>query len=94
MSVVWSAASVRRLQAAFDYLEGESSGTARKTWRRIVEAVRRIGQLPQSGHPGRIAGTREAAVPRTPYTVVYQVTVQRIEILSIWNTAHLWPEPF
>jgi len=53
--------------------------------------VKRIGQVPQSGRTGRIGGTREAVVPGTAYIVVYQISVQRIEILGVWHGARRWP---
>lgn len=94
MKVLWSAASVRHLQEVVEYIQGESVVGAITIRRRILETVRRIGQLPRSGRIGRIDGTREAVVPRTPYIVVYQVAVQTVEILGIWHTSRLWPESF
>jgi toxin ParE1/3/4 len=94
MKVVWSAASVRHLQGVVEYLQGESAGGAIIIRRRILDTVRRIGMMPHSGRIGRIHGTREAVVPRSPYIVVYQVSLQAVEILGIWHSARLWPEAF
>jgi len=94
MKVVWSAASKRHLQEVVEYLQGESSGGAIKIRRRILETKRRVGQMPYGGRIGRIEGTREAVVPRTPYIIVYRVAAQRVEILGIWHGARLWPESF
>lgn len=62
--------------------------------RRILETVRRVGQMPRSGRAGRIEGTREAVVPRSPYIVVYRISEQTVDILGIWHAARLWPESF
>jgi toxin ParE1/3/4 len=94
MKVIWSATSVRHLQEVVEYLQGESAGGAITIRRRILETVRRIGQMPNSGRIGRIDGTREAVVPRSPYIVVYQISAQAVEILGIWHGARLWPESF
>jgi plasmid stabilization system protein ParE len=94
MNVIWSAASARHLQEVVDYLQGESSAGAITTRRRILETVRRVGQMPHSGRIGRVNGTREAVVPRSPYIVVYQVSAQTVEILGIWRGAREWPESF
>ena len=94
MKVIWSAASVRHLQEVNEYLQGESAVGAAAIRRRILETARRIGQMPHSGRIGRVEGTREAVVPRSPYIVVYQISVQRVEILGIWHGARIWPESF
>jgi len=94
MNVIWSAASVKHLQQVVEYLQGESSGGAITIRRKILETVRRIGQMPNSGRIGRIDGTREAVVLRSPYIVVYQVSAEAVEILGIWHGARLWPESF
>jgi toxin ParE1/3/4 len=94
MKVIWSASAVRHLQEAVEYIQAESAGGATATRRRILETVVRIGQMPHSGRAGRVDGTREAVVPRSPYIVVYQYSAQAVEILGIWHAARLWPDSF
>jgi len=94
MKIVWSAASVKHLHEIAEYLQGESSGAAITMRRRIMETKRRIGQMPFSGRVGRVDGTREAFVPRTPYIIVYRVSAQAVEIVGIWHAAREWPESF
>jgi len=94
MKIVWSAASVRHLHQAVDYSQGESSSAAVPIRRRILETVKRVGQMPNSGRIGRIEGTREAVVLRSPYIVLYRISEQTVEILGIWHGAQLWPQPF
>src|ERR1035441_8865655 len=92
MKAIWSASSVSHLREVYDYLQGANSGAAVTVRRRILQTAKRIGRMPHSGRPGRIEGTLEAVVPRTPYIVVYQVSGQTIEILGVWHGARLWPE--
>ncbi|MGA3263945.1 MAG: type II toxin-antitoxin system RelE/ParE family toxin [Terracidiphilus sp.] len=94
MKVVWSAASVRRLKEAVEYIQAESAARAVTIRRRILETVWRVGQMPYSGRIGRVEGTREAVVSRSPYIVVYQISAQSVEIVGIWHAARLWPESF
>ena len=94
MRVIWSAASVRLLQEIVDYLKGDSAAGTVTTRGRILETVRRVGQMPYSGRIGRVAGTREAVVPRTPYIAVYDVSAHKVEILGIWHGARQWPDAF
>ena len=94
MKILWSAASVRHLHEAVEYIQGESTGGANQVRRRILETVRRIGQMPFSGREGRIEGTREAVVPRTQYIVVYRVSAQSVDVIGVWHGARQWPAAF
>jgi toxin ParE1/3/4 len=94
MNVIWSAAAVRHLQGVVEYLEGESVRRTITIRRRILKTVRQLGQMTYSGRVGRVDGTREAVVPRSPYIVVYEVSAQAVEIVGIWHGARQWPEFF
>ncbi|HET7370965.1 MAG TPA: type II toxin-antitoxin system RelE/ParE family toxin [Gammaproteobacteria bacterium] len=63
---------------------------------RIVrdEIDRRASQLidhPESAPAGRLVGTRELVVGRYPYTLVYRVRGDRVEVLRILHEAQRWP---
>ena len=92
MKIVWSAAAVRHLQEVVEYIQAESAEGAITTRRRILETALRVGQVRYSGRVGRMDGTREAVVPRSPYIVVYQLSSQSVEILGIWHAARQWPD--
>jgi toxin ParE1/3/4 len=94
VKVIWSAASVRHLQEIVEYLQGESAVRTISNRRRILAAVKRLAQAPNIGREGRIEGTREVVVPRSPYIVVYRLSAQQVEILGIWHGARQWPEAF
>jgi toxin ParE1/3/4 len=94
MKVTWSESAVRHLEQISDYLSGESVGASEVMRGRILNTVKRLGIMPRSGRPGRIAGTREAVVPRTPYIVAYQVSPTAVEVLGIWHGAREWPKAF
>ena len=94
MNVIWSAASVKQLQEVIDFIQGESFQGSITTRLRILETVRRVGEMPHSGRIGRVEGTRELVIPSSPYIVVYQLTAQAVEVLGIWHSARQWPESF
>lgn len=83
---------MRHLEEATDFVAMDKPVAAARMRRRILDAVAGLGKLPFSGRPGRIAGTREAVVPRTPYIVVYEVSSTAVEVLGIWHGSVLWPE--
>lgn len=94
MNIVWSAAAVRHLLEAIDFIRAESAKGSLSVRRRILKTAARLGQMPNSGRTGRIEGTREAVVPGTSFIVVYQVSKDAVEIVGIWHTARLWPHSF
>jgi plasmid stabilization system protein ParE len=72
-------------------------GLRPKASRRIVEttaAVSRQPNTPEIGRPGRVAGTRELVVSRTPYIAAYQVADGEIVILDVLHGAQKWPGVF
>jgi toxin ParE1/3/4 len=60
----------------------------------IRNAVLRLADHPNLGLSGRVDGTRELVIPRTPYIVVYRVLDQRLRILSVIHGSRRWPERF
>jgi toxin ParE1/3/4 len=92
LEIRWSAASVRHLEQVTGYIESDNIRAAGTVRRKILGIVRRLGELPLTGRVGRIDGTREAVVPRTPFIVVYQLSETAVEILGIWHGARQWPE--
>jgi toxin ParE1/3/4 len=58
---------------------------------RQVTAVAGLARFPQSGRPGRRAGTRELVVGRTPYLVPYRILGETIEILRVLHGSRQWP---
>jgi toxin ParE1/3/4 len=49
-------------------------------------------EFPESGRIGRIAGTRELVIPRTPYIAAYVVLDDKVRILRVLHGAQIWPE--
>ena len=48
-------------------------------------------QHPQMGRPGRLRGTRELVISRTPFIVVYRVKGTRIEVIRMLHSSQQWP---
>ena len=94
MRVFWSAASARHLREMVEFIQPENFAGAATIRRRILKTALRVGQMPKSGRIGRVEGTREAVVPRSPYIVVYQISAHAVEIIGVWHAVRLWPESF
>jgi len=44
------------------------------------------------GAPGRVPGTRELVIPKTPYIVPYHVRGTKIEIARVSHASRRWPD--
>ncbi len=49
-------------------------------------------QHPEMGRHGRIEGTRELVISRTPYIAAYRITGDTVRILRVLHGAQLWPD--
>jgi toxin ParE1/3/4 len=58
---------------------------------RILIAASGLIVFPESGRPGRLPGTRELIVGRTPYLVAYRIEGDTVEILRVIHSRQRWP---
>src|SRR5271165_768014 len=92
MRVEWSAFALADRDAIFDYIEGDSPQAAITVDDRIRTEIESLARFPQRGRPGRIEGTRELVILRTPYIVCYRITGNAVRILRILHGARRCPD--
>ena len=92
MRIIWTAAALRDLGAARDYIARDKPGAASEQVRLVLSAVASLKEFPGTGRPGRRSGTRELVVPHTPYLVPYRVRGDAIEILRVLHGRQRWPD--
>lgn len=88
----WSEHAAANLEDAYEYIvysNGEEA--ADKIADLIVEAVERLATYPMLGRTGRIPGTRELVVAKTPFIVTYRIDKDSVLILAIYHGAQRWP---
>jgi len=59
---------------------------------RISAAVASLEKAPGIGRPGRVEGTRELVIDRTPYIAAYSIAGDIVRVLRMLHGAQLWPE--
>ena len=59
MRLVWAPFALADRDEIFSYVEADNPKAAAEIDERIASAVRRLLRFPESGRPGRVAGTRE-----------------------------------
>jgi toxin ParE1/3/4 len=83
------------LAALRAYIEKNDPAAARRVALHIVESIETLlCDHPELGRSGRVPGTRELVIPRTPFIVPYRVVGNTIQILRVFHGARRWPETF
>jgi toxin ParE1/3/4 len=76
------------------YIAQDSEQNALLVESRIHDSAELLSRLPGAGRPGRVNGTRELIVLRTPYLLVYCLQSDEIRILRVYHGARRWPARF
>ena len=93
MNPVWSPEAIDDLTAIRAYIEQEEPAAARRIVLHIIQNVETLlANNPEMGRPGRVPGTRELVIPKTPFIVPYRLAGRTIQILRVFHGARRWPE--
>lgn len=91
MRVVWTPRAGNDREAAIEYIAQESPAAALNQLDEIEEQTDRLAEHPKLGRPGRVKGTRELVVNRTPFIIVYRIQGGVVQILRLLHGAQRWP---
>ncbi len=83
MNVVWTELSLDDLSEINAWIAQEQPSTALLVSLRILDSVESVADHPLLGRTGRVAGTREFAVPKTPFVVFYSVEGDTLRVLRV-----------
>jgi toxin ParE1/3/4 len=81
------------LEAIGELIARDNPVAAEQIVVRLVASVDALRDHPNLGRPGRLTGTRELVVSRTP-DVPYRVLGDDVQILAVFHGARRWPEAF
>ena len=91
MQVQWTVSAGLDREAAIDYIAKDNLSAALSQLDEIEGQTDRLANYPNLGRPGRVKGTRELVVNRTPFIVVYRIKGEFIQILRVLHGAQQWP---
>lgn len=91
MKIRWSKTGVRTRFAQLDYIARESTAAAIRLDEEIERQIDLLLDHPLMGRSGRVPGTREMVISRTPFIAIYKVTRTHIEVLRVLHGAQRWP---
>jgi toxin ParE1/3/4 len=92
MKIVWNLFAISDREAIYDYIEADSPRAAARIDDQIEAQVDQLATFPESGRPGRVAGTRELVFQQTPYIAAYQIKGDTVTVLRILHGAQQWPD--
>jgi toxin ParE1/3/4 len=86
MNILWSPEAIEDLTSLQAYFAEHDPAAARRV---VLHIIHNIEQLlpdnPQMGRPGRVPGTRELVIPKTPFIVPYRLQRNVIQILRVYH---------
>ena len=95
MNILWSPEAIGDLVSLRAYIAEDDPAAAQRV---VLHIIHNIEQLlpnhPQMGRPGRVPGTRERVIPKTPFLVPYRLQRNIIQILRVYHGARRWLENF
>jgi len=94
MNLRWTRPALRDLEEIGDYIARDNARAAAETVAEILNQTEMLADHPHLGRAGRVAGTRELVVARTPFIVPYRVVGDDIQILAVFHAARCWPKTF
>jgi toxin ParE1/3/4 len=94
MRLNWGPRAKRDLHELISYIAEDSIQAAELVATRIFATAELLSERPHVGRPGRVNGTRELVVLRTPYLLVYRIKSGSVRILRVFHGARKWPARF
>lgn len=94
MRLEWLPQALNDFDEIIDYIAEDNPVAAIEQGDEIENQVAALLDNRHQGRPGRVKGTRELVIVRTPYIVAYRVKKEAIQILRVFHGARLWPERF
>ncbi|MFJ7313182.1 type II toxin-antitoxin system RelE/ParE family toxin [Pseudomonas sp. NPDC098747] len=91
MRVEWLRTALKNLDDEAAYIALENPKAASEFVQTILARVDHLARFPASGREGRLAGTREWALPDLPYLIPYRVRQGKVQVLRIFHTRRLPP---
>lgn len=87
MTLVWSAEAINNLIDHLTFIRLDNPTAAGRIASEIQRQTNLLQDFPELGRSGRVGGTRELAIDRTPYIAVYRIHSQTVEIVRLLHGA-------
>ena len=94
IDVKWTLPALSHLEDIQDFIAADNPQAADRFVNELIDRTNDLlSHNPNSGRPGRVAGTRELVLAGTPCIIAYRVR-DAVEILAVMHGAQRWPDKF
>jgi len=90
MKLIWTEPARDDRRAIREYIAQSNPVAAVELDEALSVRTGQLAEQPESGRPGRVAGTRELVAHRH-YVIVYEVVAAMVYILRVLHTSRRWP---
>ena len=94
MILEWLPAAQQDFDELIEYIATDHPIAAIAQGDEIEAQVSMLVDHPRMGRRGRVKGTRELVIVRSPLIVAYRIKGRSVQILRILHGAQQWPERF
>ena len=92
MRLIFDDRALADLEKIYNWIAQDDRQSAKAVVERVYASIELLASFPYMGRPGREESTREWAVPRLPYIVVYEVHEERdvIVVIAVFHGPQDW----
>ena len=91
MLIDWTDEAQADALAALEYIAQDNLAAAHGVYEEIGRQVGMLAEFPNMGRKGRVKGTRELVIGRTPYIAAYRIKGGAVQVLRVLHGARQWP---
>ncbi len=91
MILSWLPIAINERYDQLDYIALDDPLAASSQDEEIEQQTNLLTTQSKMGRIGRVKGTRELVINRTPFIAIYRIKGKRIEILRFLHGAQKWP---
>lgn len=91
MKLKWSRRALADQRQIIDFYAEIDARLALDMLNRVDAAVDKLLDFPEMGRPGRVSGTREWPIKKSPFVAVYIAGSKEVRVLRVLHGATKWP---
>ena len=91
MKLNWTPLAANERYDQLDYIAQDNPLAAISQDKEIDGQTSQLPANPEMGRKGRVKGTFELVINRTPFIAIYRIQKPRIEIIRFLHGAQKWP---